>query len=126
MPESMAAVVNHGPGDYRLEEVPRPHARPGEVVIQVEAAGVCGSDAKCHAGAAMLWGGPDPWVTPPVIPGHEFFGTVVEIGEGAAEAHGVCSRVTWSSPSRSTRARPAGTAAAGSTGCARYTTSTGR
>jgi L-iditol 2-dehydrogenase len=89
MPESMAAVVNHGPGDYRLEEVPRPHARPGEVVIRVDAAGVCGSDAKCHAGAEMFWGGRDPWVKAPVIPGHEFFGTVVEVGDGAAEAHGV-------------------------------------
>jgi hypothetical protein len=46
MAESMAAVVNHRPGDYRLEEVPRPHAGAGEVVTQVEAARVCGSDAK--------------------------------------------------------------------------------
>ena len=38
MPERMAAVVNHGPEHDRLEEVARPHAGPGEVVIQVEAA----------------------------------------------------------------------------------------
>lgn len=37
----------------------------------------------------MYWGGPDPWVKAPVIPGHEFFGTVVDVGEGATEAHGV-------------------------------------
>ena len=89
MPERMAAVVNHGPGDYRLEEVPRPRPGHGEVVIAVKAAGICGSDAKCHAGSEMFWGGPQPWVKAPVTPGHEFFGTVVEVGEGAEEVHGV-------------------------------------
>ena len=68
MPESMAAVVNHGPGDYRLEEVPLPHVRPGEVVVQVEGAGICGSDAKCHAGAETPWGGRDPGSRRPRYP----------------------------------------------------------
>lgn len=89
MPEMMRAVVNHGPGDYRLEEVPRPGAAPGEVIIRVEAAGICGSDGKCYAGSELFWGGQDPWVKAPVIPGHEFFGTVVEVGEGASDRHGV-------------------------------------
>ncbi len=43
---SMRAVVCHGPGDYRLEEVETPRAGPGEVVIRVEACGVCASDVK--------------------------------------------------------------------------------
>jgi L-iditol 2-dehydrogenase len=89
MTDTMQAVVNHGPGDYRVQTVPRPAAGPGEVVIAVEAAGICASDAKCFAGAAMFWGGDDPWVKAPVIPGHEFFGTVVELGSGAGERHGV-------------------------------------
>lgn len=89
MGETMQAVVNHGPGDYRIERVPVPEAGPGEVVLQIEAAGVCGSDGKCFAGGDMFWGGEQPWVKAPVIPGHEFFGTVIELGEGAAELHGV-------------------------------------
>lgn len=86
---TMQAVINHGPHDYRLEDVPRPEAGPGEVVIRVEAAGICGSDGKCHAGGEMFWGGPEPWVKAPVIPGHEFYGTVAELGPGAGERHGV-------------------------------------
>lgn len=86
--DTMTAVRAHGPGDYRLETVARPEAGPGEVVIRVDAAGICGSDGKCYSGGEMFWGD-DPWVKAPVIPGHEFFGTVVELGDGAAEKHGV-------------------------------------
>ena len=89
MPDTMTAVVAHGPHDYRLEQVARPSAGPREVVIAIDAAGICGSDGKCFSGGKMFWGGDDPWVKAPVIPGHEFFGTVVELGEGAAEHHGV-------------------------------------
>lgn len=89
MSESMSAVVNHGPRDYRLETVPKPVAGPGEAIIRVDAAGICGSDGKCYTGGEMFWGGEDPWVKAPVIPGHEFFGTVTELGEGAAEVFGL-------------------------------------
>ena len=37
----------------------------------------------------MFWTGANPWVRAPVIPGHEFFGYVEELGEGAAEHFGV-------------------------------------
>jgi L-iditol 2-dehydrogenase len=84
----MQAVVCHGPLDYRLERVPRPVAGPNELVIEIGACGICASDCKCHSGAAMFWGGngKPAWVQAPVIPGHEFFGYVVEAGPGA-EAH---------------------------------------
>jgi L-iditol 2-dehydrogenase len=59
------------------------------VVIRVDAAGICGSDGKCHSGADMFWGGEEPYVKAPVIPGHEFVGTVVELGPHAAELHGL-------------------------------------
>lgn len=87
--ETMQAVVNHGPGDYRVETVAYPVARPDEVVIRVEATGICASDLKCHSGASMFWGGDEPWVKAPVTPGHEFFGTVVDLGSGAGERHGL-------------------------------------
>jgi L-iditol 2-dehydrogenase len=91
MSETMMAVRNHGPKDYRLEKLERPRARAGEVIVRVEAAGICGSDGKCYAGGDMFWAGAAPWVKAPVIPGHEFYGTVVELGEGAAEKFGIAA-----------------------------------
>lgn len=81
----MQAVVCHGPKDYRLERVTRPTPGPNELVIEITACGICASDCKCHSGAAMFWGGAGKpsWVKAPVIPGHEFFGYVVEAGPGA-------------------------------------------
>ena len=46
LPEKMKAVVAYGPNDYRLEMVPTPRAGKEEVVIKVEACGICGSDIK--------------------------------------------------------------------------------
>jgi L-iditol 2-dehydrogenase len=88
----MLALINHGPRDYRLERVPRPRPGAHELLISISACGICAGDDKCHAGAAMFWGGAeggDPWVKTPVVPGHEFFGTVVEAGEGALAHFGV-------------------------------------
>lgn len=88
---AMQAVVCHGPKDYRLEQVARPRVGPNELLIAIDACGICASDCKCHSGAAMFWGGngKPAWVKAPVIPGHEFFGHVVEMGPGAAEHFGV-------------------------------------
>ena len=96
MPERMAAAVNHGPGDYCLEEVAPPHAEPGEVVIRMEVAGVCGSDAKCHAGASQCSGRVGP------------------AGEGASNTrprvlrHRRRSGGAWSRGARRGAGRPAG------------------
>jgi len=96
LPEKMKAVKAYAPEDYKVEEVDRPKAGPGEVIIEIGACGICGSDLKAYHGSDMFWGGEDPWLKSPVTPGHEFFGTVVELGEGAAEMHGVAigDRVT--------------------------------
>jgi len=83
--ETMLAVRNYGPKDYRLEKIPRPSAGPGEAVVRIDATGICGSDGKCFGGAEMF----EKWVKLPVTPGHEFFGTVVELGDGAAEKWGL-------------------------------------
>lgn len=85
----MTAIVCHGPEDYRVETVARPAPGREEAVIRVSACGICASDCKCWQGAKMFWGGATPYVKPPVIPGHEFFGVVDDLGEGAAEHFGV-------------------------------------
>ena len=59
-----------------LEELPVPEAGPGQLLLKVDACGICGSDL--HAYQTSL---------PPVgtVMGHEFAGEVVEIGEGVAD-----------------------------------------
>ena len=54
LPKRMRAVVCHGPEDYRLQETDVPRPGPGEVVIRVDACGICASDVKCYSGAALL------------------------------------------------------------------------
>ncbi len=88
----MRAVVVHGVEDYRLERVLLPPAvGPGEVLARVLAAGICASDAKTFWGAARIWGDGQsaPYIQTPVIPGHEFVGRVVDLGEGAGEKYGL-------------------------------------
>ena len=87
----MTAIVCHGPEDYRVEQITRPVPGPREAVIRISACGICASDCKCWGGAKMFWDGPNPYVKPPVVPGHEFFGVVDDLGEGAAEHFGIKS-----------------------------------
>ena len=75
MSESMQAAVFHGPDDLRVEEVQRPAAGPGEVLLAVERCGICGTDSHIVRGHF-------PAPNLPLIIGHEFAGTVVEIGSG--------------------------------------------
>lgn len=89
LPKTMQAVVCHGPEDYRLEERPVPTPGPEEVIVRVDSVGICASDLKCYLGAALFWGDKDRegYCQPPVVPGHEFCGEVVALGEGAAEKY---------------------------------------
>ena len=84
LPEKMKALVAYAPGDYRLETVDTPRAGKGEMILKVEACGICAGDVKAFAGAASFWGfdGQPKYIKEPMIPGHEFVGKVVEIGEG--------------------------------------------
>ncbi len=76
----MRAAVFHGNGELRVQDWPVPHVeRPDDVVIRVEACGVCGSDLKVMA---VPPGHPS---TPPVVLGHEFIGRVVEVGPAAGD-----------------------------------------
>jgi len=91
LPKTMPAVVCHGPEDYRLEERPVPKPSAGEVVVKVEACGICASDIKCFTGAPLFWGDANRkgYCTAPITPGHEFIGTVVALGDGAGEKYGL-------------------------------------
>lgn len=87
LPEKMQALVAYAPNDYRLEEVDTPRAGEGEIVIKVEACGICAGDLKAYHGAPSFWGGAGtaPYIKAPMIPGHEFLGYIVEIGENVDE-----------------------------------------
>lgn len=91
MAETIAAVVCHGPEDYRLQEVRRPVAGAGEALVAVEAVGICGSDLKCFHGAPKFWGDAEhpAWAQSEVIPGHEFVGVVLEADREAQARWGV-------------------------------------
>jgi 2-desacetyl-2-hydroxyethyl bacteriochlorophyllide A dehydrogenase len=71
----MQAAVFHGPDDLRVEEVERPTAGPGEVLLRVERCGICGTDSHIVRGHF-------PAPNLPLIIGHEFSGTVVDVGSG--------------------------------------------
>ena len=84
IPKTMKALVAYSKDDYRLElEYPTPECGPDDIIIKTEACGVCAGDLKCKHGAAMFWGDDvqPSWVKPPFIPGHEFFGRIVQMGE---------------------------------------------
>lgn len=71
-----------GKGDYVYTTVPTPRAKGAELLIEVEACGVCAGDIKCYEGGFRFWGGEGnpPYCEPPFIPGHELLGRVVEVG----------------------------------------------
>ncbi|MGD1823339.1 MAG: alcohol dehydrogenase catalytic domain-containing protein [Pleomorphochaeta sp.] len=84
IPKTMRALVAYSKTDYRFEEnYPTPVCGDDDVIIKTEACGICAGDLKCMHGAAMFWGDETQpsWVEPPFIPGHEFLGTIVEMGK---------------------------------------------
>jgi threonine dehydrogenase-like Zn-dependent dehydrogenase len=93
VPETMNAVICHGPENYQLETVAVPRPGPGEVLVKVDAVGICASDLKCYHGASKFWGDENrpAWAETEVIPGHEFCGTVVELDHAAEEHWGIAA-----------------------------------
>ena len=73
----MRAVVFHGPGDLRHEELPIPVPARGEIVLRIDAALTCGTDVK-----TLRRGHPVMIPRVPTVFGHEFAGTVSAVGEG--------------------------------------------
>jgi threonine dehydrogenase-like Zn-dependent dehydrogenase len=74
----MRAFLLHGAEDLRLAEVPCPEPGPGEVLVRVQRAGICGSDLHYYSHGRC--GNFVP--TRPFILGHEFSGEVAALGEG--------------------------------------------
>jgi len=88
--KTMKAVVVHGIGDYRLEELSVPEPKRYEILVRVKATGICAGDVKAFHGY-RVWGSDDipPYIEIPVVPGHEFIGEVVKLGDGAYEKYGL-------------------------------------
>lgn len=76
----MRALVITGPGHAEVQDVPRPVAAPGDVVVDVDRAGVCGTDVELFTGEMQYLH--DGFTTYPVRIGHEWMGTVAEVGPG--------------------------------------------
>ncbi len=78
----MRAIRFHGPGDLRLEDVPRPEPAPGDVLVQIEVALTDGTDLKTfRRGHPLLLDSlPSPF-------GHEFCGVDVESGRRVVAAN---------------------------------------
>ncbi|MBA4175750.1 MAG: galactitol-1-phosphate 5-dehydrogenase [Leptothrix sp. (in: Bacteria)] len=75
----MKALVYTQPGEMQLLDRPMPEAVAGEVVLKIEAVGICGSDM--HA-----WHGHDPRRQPGLVLGHEFVGTIAESAAAGFDA----------------------------------------
>jgi L-iditol 2-dehydrogenase len=72
----MKLATWRGGDRFSLDEAPDPAAGPGEVVVDVQAAGICGTDV--HATQGLF-----PW-SPPMVLGHEYTGIVRDVGRGVS------------------------------------------
>ncbi len=84
-------------GAFQIIDTERPRPQQGEVLIKVKATAICGTDKHIYNWDASI----REMITPPLIPGHEFCGEIVELGPGvppvlsigdyvSAEMHLVC------------------------------------
>lgn len=71
----MKSCVITSPFHFEVREVPIPEPGAGEVLIQMKAAGVCGSDMH-------IFKGENPCSSYPLIPGHENAGVIAKVGKG--------------------------------------------
>lgn len=75
----MRAAVLYGAEDIRMEDVPIPHPGPGEILARVDVASVDFTDRKVYLRGAH------PMIRVPGLFGHEWAGTIVELGAGVEE-----------------------------------------
>lgn len=74
----MKVATWQGGSRFSVDEVPEPTPGPGQVVVAVRTAGICGTDV--HATQGLF-----PW-TPPLVMGHEYTGVVVDVGPRVARS----------------------------------------
>ncbi|CAN1562416.1 Tdh Threonine dehydrogenase and related Zn-dependent dehydrogenases [Mycobacteriaceae bacterium] len=78
MPETMRAVVLRAPYRVEVTEVPKPHiTEPTDILVRVERTAICGTDLHPYEGRLEI--------EPDVILGHEFLGTVEEVGDAVTQ-----------------------------------------
>ncbi|MBQ0830201.1 zinc-dependent alcohol dehydrogenase [Streptomyces tagetis] len=73
-----AEIVVEAPGRHRAAPHTPREPGPGEALVRVHAVGICGSDREVYRGDR-----PEGYVRYPVVPGHEWSGTVERVGAGA-------------------------------------------
>ena len=78
----MRAVIIDAPARIRVGNVPEPTPRSDELLIRVEACGICGTDLH-------IVDGESPLARYPLVPGHEFAGEVVALGRDVAQNIGM-------------------------------------
>jgi len=71
----MKALVYSAPGEFKVDDLPKPGIKDDEVLLKVLACGVCKTDLHIHEGQFIA--------EFPLTPGHEFIGEVVEIGKSS-------------------------------------------
>ncbi len=77
----MRAVIIDAPTSFREGNVPEPTPRADELLIRVEACGICGTDLH-------IIDGESPLARYPLVPGHEFAGEVVALGRDIVQNNG--------------------------------------
>ncbi len=75
----MRAALLNGPFEIGIVDYSLPGLKPDEVLLKVEVCGVCGTDFHIYNG--------ESYSKPPVIPGHEFTGIIVDKGRDVNELH---------------------------------------
>jgi 2-desacetyl-2-hydroxyethyl bacteriochlorophyllide A dehydrogenase len=91
----MYAARLHGPNDIRYEQVPDPIPGPGQILVRVHAAGICGTDLELHSHEHPVYKSGKGAL--PLILGHEWSGEVVEVGRGVTRFK-PSDRVTCENP----------------------------
>ncbi|KIW62215.1 chlorophyll synthesis pathway protein BchC [Phialophora macrospora] len=89
---TIQAVRFYGKGDVRLDTIPALKCGPDEVRVKVAYCGICGTDVHEYLGGPIFppqagSTNPHTGVSLPVVLGHEFSGTVVEIGSNVTGVH---------------------------------------